>query len=299
MVRAHHGIADHRQGPCLGLVRTRYLRIAPIQIRLPHLPLTTDQLLYFALLVSLAACTSPTLTPRPTPALVRVAVTDLTQPLLLDLAAAYANVNPDVIVAPSPAPEAALSAQLAAGQADLALTTRPDPRLFATPLGYVPFQFVVHPANPLSALTLPQAQSLFAGRFTDWTQAGGAVGPVQVVDRGPGTSADRALSLTALGPLTVTTSALVAPTWAAMRQLVGQNPAAIGYLIGPEIDATVKPLALLDAAGQPLLLRLLVVAQAPSDPTGAARAFLAWAQSPAGQAAVARRNEKWVVGSGK
>jgi ABC-type phosphate transport system substrate-binding protein len=280
--------------------RLRELKSGHSSIRRFQLLITNYQLLYLALLILLSSCTSPTLTPRPTPALVRVAVTDLTQPLLLDLAAAYATVNPDVVVAPSFTPEAALAAQLAAGQADLALTTAaPDPRQFATPLGYVPFQFVVHPSNPLSALTLPQAQGLLAGRLYDWSQVGGAPGPVQMVDRGPGTAAERALGATALGPITVTTSALVAPTWAAMRQLVGQNPAAFGYLIGPEIDPSVKPLVLLDASGQPLPLRLLVVAQAPSNPAGAARAFLAWAQSPAGQAAVGKRNEKLEAGSGK
>jgi phosphate transport system substrate-binding protein len=254
---------------------------------------TNYLLLLTGLLLSLlTACTSPTLTPRPTPALVRVAVTDVTQPLLLDLAAAYATVNPDVVVAPGLAPEAALAGQLAGGQTDLALTTAPDPKLFATPLGYVPFQLVVHPANPLAALTLPQAQGLFSGRLYDWSQVGGAPGPVTVVDRGPGTGAERALSATDIGALTVTTSALVAPTWAAMRQLVGQNPGAIGYLVGPESDATVKPLALLDAAGKPLPLRLLAVAEAAGEPSGAARVFLAWAQGPAGQAAVGKRNEK-------
>jgi len=261
---------------------------------------TNYLLLYLTLLIFLSSCTSPTLTPRPTPALVRVAVTDITQPLLLDLAAAYATVNPDVVVVPSLEPQAALATQLTTGQADLALTTAaPDPNLFATPLGYVRFEFVVHPNNPLSALTLPQARGLLAGRLYDWSQVGGAPGPVQIIDRGPGTAAERALGATALGPITVTTSALIAPTWAAMRQLVGQNTAAIGYLIGPEIDATVKPLALLDVNGQPLPLRLLAVAVAPTDPAGAARAFLAWAQSPAGQAAVGRRNETLEVGKGK
>jgi ABC-type phosphate transport system substrate-binding protein len=242
------------------------------------------------LLALLTACTSPTLTPRPTPALVRVAVTDLTQPLLLDLAAAYAGVNPDVVVAPSPAPQAGLADQLVAGQADLALTTAPNPQLFATPIGFVPFEFVVHTSNPLAHLTLPQAQGLLAGRLADWSQVGGAAGPVQVVTRGPGTGAEAALQTTAIGPLTVTTSALVAPTWAAMRQLVAANPGAIGYLIAPEMDATVKPLPLTDADGTPLALRRLVVAEAATDPSGAARNFLAWAQGPAGQAAVARRN---------
>jgi ABC-type phosphate transport system substrate-binding protein len=268
------------------------LRFAHRRNRLaqPHiLRITSYQLLF---LLVLSGCTSPTLTPRPTPALVRVAVSDVTQPLLLDLAASYAAANPDVVVAPSLAPEAALPAQLASGEADLTLTIAPDPKLFATPIGQVPFQFVVHPKNEVTGLTLAQAQALLSGRFADWSQVGGAPGPVQIVDRGPGTADERALGLTAFGPLTVTTRALVAPTWAAMRQLVAQNPAALGYLIRPEIDASVKPIALLDAAGQPLPLRLLAVAQAASSPTGAARAFLAWAQSPAGQTAAGKRNEK-------
>ncbi len=247
----------------------------------------------------LSACASPTLTPRPTPALVRVAVTDITEPLLLDLAAAYARVNPDVVVAPSLAPQSALAAQLVAAQADLAFTIAPDPTLFATPIGYVPFEFVVRPGNPLKSISLPQAQGLFAGRPADWGQVGGAAGSVQVVTRGPGTGAAAALAATAFGPITVTASALVAPTWAAMRQLVAANPGAVGYLIAPELDGTVKPLALQDAQGAPLALRLLAVAEAASEPSGAARNFLAWAQGPVGQAAVGMRNEKLAVGSGK
>ena len=76
-----------------------------------------------------------------------------------------------------------------------------------------------------------------------------------------------------------------------MRQLVSANPGAIGYLIAPEVDATIQPLPLQDATGAPLPLRLLAVAEAPGDPSGAARYFLAWAQGPAGQAAVGKRNE--------
>jgi phosphate transport system substrate-binding protein len=268
--------------------------VIPLLLRRPSLNVFAGLLLALC-----AACASPTLAPRPTPALVRVAATDVTEPLLLDLAAAYARVNPDVVVAPNLAPEAALAAQLAAGQADLALTTAPDPSLFATPIGYVPFVFVVHPNNPLTALTLPQAQSLYAGRLPDWGQVGGAAGPAQVVTRGPGTGADNAFQVTAFGPVTVTTNALVAPNWAAMRQLVSANPGAIGYLIAPEIDATVKLLPLQGANGAPLPLRLLAVAEAAGEPSGAARSFLAWAQSPAGQAAVGVGNEKLEVGSGK
>src|SRR5688572_21397934 len=51
--------------------------------------------------IFLAACASPpTVPPPPTPAAVRVLSTDLTAPLVLDLADAYSAVNPNVAVVP-------------------------------------------------------------------------------------------------------------------------------------------------------------------------------------------------------
>jgi phosphate transport system substrate-binding protein len=243
--------------------------------------------------LGLTACASPTLPPRPTPALVRVAVDDLTQLLLLDLAAAYANVNPTVVVAPDLRSPQALTATLATGQDDLALTIAPDHSLFATPLGYLPFVVVVHPSNGVTSLSVAQAQGLFSGQAADWGQVAGAgagsAGAVQVVTRGPGTAADAAFAA-ALGAFSPPAAAQVAPTWAAMRALVSQDPAAVGYLIGPEVDTSVKVVPVLGAGGAPATLRLLVVAQAAGEPSGAARDFLAWAQSADGQTAVARRH---------
>ena len=96
-----------------------------------------------------------------------------------------------------------------------------------------------------------------------------------------------------MGPLTVTVNALVAPTWDAMREIVAENPNAVGYLIAPGLDTALKPLTVTGPDGKPLNLRLLVAAQAAHSPSGPARDFLAWAQSPAGQAAVARRHEPY------
>jgi hypothetical protein len=80
-------------------------------------------------------------------------------------------------------------------------------------------------------------------------------------------------------------SALVAPTWDALRELVSTDPFALGYLPAAELSNTVRVL------DQPAELRTLVVAVALAEPTGPARAFLAWAQSDAGQAVVAERYE--------
>jgi len=75
-----------------------------------------------------------------------------------------------------------------------------------------------------------------------------------------------------------------------MRTLVEQDPYALGYVIGPVSDETLKPLTLTDADGGVVTLQLLVVAVMQGEPSGAARGWLAWAQGAAGQAVVARRH---------
>ena len=253
-----------------------------------------------SLLCLLAGCAQPAPTPPPTPALVRVLATDLTEPLALDLALAYAADNPAVVVAPTLAEAGTLAGALSAGQADLALTVTPAPTqigqaaaLFGTPLGYVPLTVVVNPANPLATLPQAQAQALFEGRVLEWSALGAAgLGQVRVVARAPESDAGRAWAGQLWGPAagTVTPNAVLAPTWVAMRTLVGDDPNAIGYVIGPRLDETLKPLALTGADGAAVTLQVLVVAVAAGEPSGAARGWLAWAQGAAGQAVVAQRH---------
>jgi phosphate transport system substrate-binding protein len=240
----------------------------------------------------LAGCAPPAPTPPPTPALVRVLATELTEPLANDLALAYAANNPAVVVAPSWAPAADLAAALQSGQADLALTVTPDPALFGTPLGEVSLVVVVNPANPLNTLTLAQARALFAGQLTEWEQVGAGAGQVNVVARAPDGEAGQAWAEQVWGdaPGAVTPNAALAPSWDAMQTLVAEDPDALGYMLGPLVDDTLKPLALTGANGAAVTLQLLVVAMAAGEPSGAARGWLAWAQGPAGQAVVAQRH---------
>jgi phosphate transport system substrate-binding protein len=250
-------------------------------------------LLVVALLA--AACAQAAPTAPPTPALVRLLVTDLTEPLGWDLALAYGDANPAVVVAPQLVPAGGVAAALAAGQAELALTFDPDAALFATPVGYLPWTLVAHPGNPLEALEPEQARGLFGGALTEWSQVGGGAGQVLVAARAADSAAGQAFAARLWGGAAgagVTANARLAPTWQAMRALVAENPNALGYLIGPEVDESVKPLRLA-GAGQPQPdLRQLLVAAAAGEPAGAARDFLAWAQSRAGQAVVAERHDR-------
>ncbi len=224
----------------------------------------------------LASCA--TLTPSPLPPDFTVAATDLTAPLLADLVAAYREVGaiPRVTIVA----QSALPTELAARNADLGLTANPAPGQFATPLGYVAFAVVVHPNNPVSTLTLAQVRAIVAGEIGNWAQVGGPSAPIAVIVREDGSDGARALAFES-----ITRNALIAPTWAAARELLTRSQGALTVLPEPELTESVKVIAT-DAP-----LRALIVAVAPSEPGGSARDFLAWAQGEAGQAAVARRHE--------
>lgn len=241
-------------------------------------------LILVALCALLTACAAPTPTP---PATLYVEATDLTAPLLSDLAAAYAEVNPKVTLIPSEVPLSSLSADLAAGRADLGLAVNRDPDQFAAPLGYVSLIVIVYPSNPVVSLSAAQVGAIYTGQINDWGQVGAGSGEIQVVGREDRSDAESIFEARALSDAraAVTGNALVAPTWDAMREAVSQNPNAIGFLPLPELDTSVKRVSV-DADW-----RVLIVAVGMKEPTGAARDFLAWVQSEAGQRIVARRYE--------
>lgn len=217
--------------------------------------------------LSLVACATPT-PPAPTPSPILVKVNDVTAPLLADLAAAYVTATVQA------SPDAGLWVTSANGV----------PGDFATPLGYVEFAIVVHPANPLTSLSLSHTHAIFLGDLTDWAQVSpGLGGAIQVVSREAESEAAQALFGRLGENIRPTRNALLAPSWAAMRATISGDANTIGYLPHTELDATVKALSV--AAD----LRLPLVALSAAEPTGPARDFLAWVQSPAGQAVVAQR----------
>lgn len=224
----------------------------------------------------LAACQTAT----PAPQTFTLAATDLTAELAADLVATYRQNNTAPLI--TVVPHSSLAGELAARNAQAALTANAPPGFYTTPLAYVSFVVVTHPTNSISTLALAQVQAIYAGQVTDWAQVGGSAGAIQVLAREDGSDGARAFNGAALNGVTLTPNAQVAATWDAMRQLIQQNPNAVGYLPASEIDATVKALTL-EAE-----LRVLIVAVAPTEPTGAPRDFVAWVQSEAGQAAVSR-----------
>ena len=169
----------------------------------------------------------------------------------------------------------------------------PDSSLWAAPLGRDRLAVVVHPDNPVTGVNIPQLQAIFQGRSTDWADIGGEAGPITVVSREQGSGDRTAFEALAMGGRPITLNARLAASGDAVLAIVGQESGAIGYVSTGLLDSRVRPLTINGIpvgngeGSYPFQTTILIVGT--TEPQGDYRDFFAWAQSPAGQAIVARR----------
>jgi hypothetical protein len=183
-------------------------------------------------------------------------------------------------------PEAALAA---AEDGEVVLTVAgmdPLPGWFATPLGQLDVAVVVHPANPVRELSLPELRDLFVGRTQSWQNLAGYAEAVQPIIPLNGDELRLAVLEAALAGERYTLASLLAPSAPAMIQLVVENQGALGMLPLPEVSEEVRTLRIegelpQELAGEPdrYPLRVQIVAMAPEEPTGAVREWLGWLQA--------------------
>ncbi|OEC32792.1 phosphate transport system substrate-binding protein [Pseudomonas cuatrocienegasensis] len=206
---------------------------------------------------------------------------------------------------------------LAAGQADLAASSRPikdsEAQTLAT-LGDLRspaaeqiialdgLAIIVHPDNPLTALSSEQLASLFAGETRNWAEVGGTAGPITVYARDDqsGTyDTFKELVLAAHGK-SLSSSALRFESSEQLSDAVSRDPQSIGFIGLPYVRRA-KPLAVSagDAAALPAEAVLIATEDYPLSrrlflyavPTGKSpwtEALLRFAHSSAGQAIVER-----------
>lgn len=154
---------------------------------------------------------------------------------------------------------------------------------------------VVHPRNPLNGLTLDQVRGVFSGAIKNWKDLGGESRPITPITREEGSGTRTAFEELVMKKDLITTSALVQDSTGAVRELLRNDPSAIGYISLGQLNDQVKPLQLdgvapteaAAAAGQyPLVRPFLFVLK--DDPAGMTQDFLTFVLSSEGQA-LARR----------
>jgi phosphate transport system substrate-binding protein len=166
---------------------------------------------------------------------------------------------------------------------------------------------VVHPANPLSRLTLDQLAAIFSGAVGNWKDVGGSDLPIVILSRevNSGTHVYFKEHVLRRGrkdsQVEFAANALMLPSSQAIADEVAQNPGAIGYFGMGYISAKEKALAIAMDANSPYVQPTIenVISQAypisrpllmvtRGQPLGLVARFLDFVLSAAGQKIVVK-----------
>lgn len=161
---------------------------------------------------------------------------------------------------------------------------------------------ILHPDNPLHALSLEQLAKVFAGEVKTWEELGGRGGVIRLYARDARSGTFDTFNELVLKPQgkTLATGAKRFESSAQLSSSVSQDPAAIGFIGLPYVRRA-KALAISAGESQPMppepsliatedypLSRRLFLYNPPKQPGPWVKALVEFAQSPRGQEVVAQ-----------
>jgi phosphate transport system substrate-binding protein len=154
---------------------------------------------------------------------------------------------------------------------------------------------VVHPSNPVRDLSLEQVRGIFSGKVRRWSEVGGPDRPIVVVTREEGSGTRSAFQdLVLSANVAVDPGALVQDSNGAVRQLVSNDPSAVGYVSLGLVNEQVKSVSLdgvqattanIQAGKYKLVRPFLFVLKA--EPEGSTKAFIDYVLGADGQKSLA------------
>jgi phosphate transport system substrate-binding protein len=156
---------------------------------------------------------------------------------------------------------------------------------------------IVHPTNPIHDLSGEQIKAVFSGAVRSWAEVGGPPQPIVLVSREAGSGTFGAFEELVMKGVPIASSALRQGSNGAIRQIVGEDPNAIGYISLGIVDPTVKALSIDGVqasttnveAGQYKLVRPFLFVWRKDHPLGSlASGFLEYVLSTEGQAELTR-----------
>jgi len=157
---------------------------------------------------------------------------------------------------------------------------------------------VVKPGNSVSALTKAQVRDIFGGVITNWKDVGGPDHAINVVVRESGSGTRTAFEEMVMAKpepaVAIASTALQQNSNGGVKQVVGGDSYAIGFISFGYIDNTVKALSIdgIEATAEnaksetyPIVRPLYFLTK--EEPTGLVKDFIDFCLSDAGQAIVA------------
>ena len=235
----------------------------------------------------------------PEPVHLKVAGSTSMQPLVEELAQAYAERHKHVTITVEGRGSLLGIELVRQGQVDVGMASwkeSEDSSLWSTPIALDGIAIVVHPQNPVEGLTLLQLQDVFFGRVWDWKDVGGQAGEIVTVSREDGSGTRAVFEDLVMKGKRVTPTAVVMPSSRAVVEYVAGHPEAIGYVSMGHISQEVKALKIEEVVPTPQSVRrgeyhlfrplFLMTRQ---EPTGEVKGFIDFVLSPTGQSIVGRK----------
>ena len=148
---------------------------------------------------------------------------------------------------------------------------------------------VVHPSNPVRALTAKQVQQIFAGSIRNWKNLGGPDAAIHLFTRDEASGTREVFWEKLLHKGAIARGANVVASNGAMKVAVAQDKAAIGYVSIGHVDRTVQAVVLDNVAASqtnalngtyPVVRKLYMNTR--GDPVGLVKTFIEYIRSAEG-----------------
>jgi phosphate transport system substrate-binding protein len=180
------------------------------------------------------------------------------------------------------------------GAADLGASSRElvaaEKNLIEIPIAFDGIAIIVHPANPLTNITLPEIRKIFSGAENNWSSLRLPPHPIHLITREEGSGTREAFEHLVMGKQEITPAALVQDSNGSVREIVAGDPYGLGYISAGLVDHRVKALAIdgvlptrenIKTHAYKLVRRFLLVVRAA--PAGSCQAFVNFVLGPKGQ----------------
>jgi phosphate transport system substrate-binding protein len=180
------------------------------------------------------------------------------------------------------------------GAADLGASSREllgeEKKLLEIPIAYDGIAVIVHPANPLTDITLEEIRKIFGGAEKNWRALGLPPHAIDLITREEGSGTREAFEHLVMDKQEITPAALVQDSNGSVREIVAGDPYSLGYISAGLVDLRVKALVIdgvlptqenIKNHTYKLVRRFLLVSR--DKPTGSCEAFVNFVLGPDGQ----------------
>ena len=184
------------------------------------------------------------------------------------------------------------------GTADIGMSSRSlkesEAGLWSVEIAKDGLAVIVHPSNPVADLTLEEIRAIYAQEIKNWRELGGRDAKIHIITREDGSGSRSAFEDLVMGKESeITPKAIVQASNGAVRQLVSDDPNAIGYISLGLVEEGEKPVKALRLQGveatraniingsYALSRPFLFVAN--GEPEGPAKGFIEFVLSPEGR----------------